>query len=137
MEVLDLDGNYHKWSLKGHIAKGRANNKSNLHIKARELLRNKFPTMQILEEVGIPLRKSETLYLDFYIPLAKICIEVHGEQHYKFIPFFHGNKLNFLKHLKRDRQKKEWCNINNISVIELPYDKMESWTELLNEQQNS
>jgi hypothetical protein len=53
------------------------------------MLHEKFPTLQILEEVSIPLRSKETLYLDFYIPLIKKCIEVHGEQHYKFVPFYH------------------------------------------------
>ncbi|NCV19550.1 MAG: hypothetical protein EBW42_12500 [Rhodobacterales bacterium] len=36
-------------------------------------------------------------------------IEVHGEQHYEFSAFFHGTKLNFIKHKKRDKDKKQWC----------------------------
>ena len=131
MNIVDLDGNFHKWSLKGYIAKGTLSNKSSLHLAARELIRVKFPTFQILEEVPIPVRKSEILYLDFYLPLSKICIEVHGEQHYEFSAFFHGNRLNFFKHKKRDRDKKEWCNLNGIKVIELPYNKKSEWNEIL------
>jgi hypothetical protein len=131
MNIVDLDGNFHKWSLKGYIAKGTLSNKSSLHLAARELIRGKFPTFQILEEVPIPVRKSEILYLDFYLPLSKICIEVHGEQHYEFSAFFHGNRLNFFKHKKRDRDKKEWCNLNGIKVIELPYNKKSEWNEIL------
>ena len=88
-----------------------------------------YPTLQILEEVPIQLRKNETLYLDFYLPLKKICFEVHGEQHYKFIPFYHSNMLNFLKAQRRDREKEEWCNINNIKYISLSYNNESEWRD--------
>lgn len=134
MLVKDLDGNNSNWLLTGNMAKGKITNKSSLHLQARKIITKKYPTMQILEEVPIPLRRGETLYLDFYLPLKKVCIEVHGEQHYKFIPFYHTNILNFLKSQKRDREKKEWCLINNIKYIELPFDEKESeWTERISD----
>lgn len=136
LDIIDLDGKPQKWSLTGYIAKGHMRNKSELHLKAREIIKKIYPTLQVLEEVPIPLRKSEVLYLDFYLPLAKICIEVHGEQHYKFVPFFHRNQLNFLKHKKRDREKKIWCETNEISVIELPYDKVGDWEHIINDKNN-
>ena len=121
MLVKDLDGNTHKWQLLGGIAHSSSTKKSSLHLDTRDILKTIYPTMQILEEVAIPLRRSETLYLDFYIPLLKKTIEVHGEQHYKFVPFYHSTTLGFIKHKKRDQEKKEWCEINNIEYIELPY----------------
>lgn len=131
MDVVDLDGNTHKWSLRGHIAKGSINKKSSLHLKARDLIKAKFPTLQILEEVPIPCRRNETLYLDFYLPLKQLCVEVHGEQHYTFSSFFHGTRLNFLKHKKRDKNKKNWCSLNGITIIELPYNKIDKWDEII------
>ena len=121
MIIRDLDGNTQTWHLTGHMAKGKLEHKSSLHLQARALLVESFPTLQILEEVSIPLRKSEVLYLDFYLPLIKMCVEVHGEQHYKFIGFYHNNQLSFLKSQKRDREKQEWCEINGIKQIVLPY----------------
>jgi hypothetical protein len=130
MLIKDLDGNNHNWLLTGNMAKGRTDNRSSLHLNARALLTEYFPTLQILEEVPIPLRKNETLYLDFYVPLKKICLEVHGEQHYKFVPFYHSTMLNFLKSQKRDKEKLEWCDINNIQYIELPFDESkEKWID--------
>lgn len=123
MNVIDLDGHYSSWHLTGHIAKGRIKDKSSYHLLARNLLCEMFPTLQILEEVPISVRKSETLYLDFYMPLVKKAIEVHGEQHYRFVPFYHSNKINFLKSQKRDNDKKEWCERNGISHVVLPYNK--------------
>lgn len=136
MNVKDLDGHNSIWHLTGNIVKGSIENKSSYHLKARHLLKNQYPTMQILEEVPISIRKSETLYLDFYIPLIKTCIEVHGEQHYNFIGHYHTNKLAFLKAQKRDKDKKEWCQINGIKYIELPYNVEKEWQGLLNEQNN-
>jgi hypothetical protein len=130
MLVKDIDGVSHNWNLTGNMAKGRVENKSSLHLAARELIISTFPTLQVLEEVPIPLKRSETLYLDFYLPLKRSCIEVHGEQHYKFVPFYHSNMLAFLKSQKRDREKQEWCNINGIEYISLPYNETpEQWKQ--------
>jgi hypothetical protein len=123
MQVKTLDGHNQNWQLTGHYAHARLNNKSDLHISARNLLKTQFPTLQILEEVPLPIRKSDNYFLDFYIPMLKTAIEVHGEQHYKFIGFYHNSQLNFLKQQKRDREKKEWCEINSIKYIELPYNE--------------
>jgi len=129
MNVITLDGDTKKWSLIGTISKNQKN-KSALHIKTRQLLVELFPTLQMLEEVPIPVRKSEVLYLDFYLPLKKYCIEVHGEQHYKLVGFYHQNLMGFLKSKKRDSDKKEWCELNGIKYIELPYDEDENqWKE--------
>lgn len=136
MTVYDLDGNEYNWLLAGHKMKV-GGLKSSLHIRARNLLTRAYPTLQILEEVPINVHKSETLYLDFYLPLKKMCVETHGEQHYKFVAHYHTNALGFIRHKKRDREKREWCEINNITFVELPFD--ESDAEWLNkiEQQKS
>lgn len=131
MRVVDLDGNYYEWTLSGKIARASQINKSSLHLQARSLIKAIYPTMQTLEEVTIYLRKSDIAYLDFYIPLLKICIEVHGEQHYKFTPFYHANMMTFLKSQKKDREKKEWCENNSIKMIELPYNHMDNWEKLI------
>jgi hypothetical protein len=130
MTIKDLDGNSHSWHLTGHIAKGRIDNKSSFHLQARSLLINEFPTLQILEEVPIQIRKSEVLFLDFYLPLKKMALEVHGEQHYKFVGFYHSNQLGFIKSQKRDKEKTEWCQINGIKQIVLPYSETtDQWIE--------
>lgn len=133
MRIIDLDNKIVHWNLTGHIAKGRLQNKSSLHLVSRKIITQQFPTLQILEEVPIPLRKSETLYLDFYLPLIKTCIEVHGEQHFKYVAFYHQTILNFLKSKKRDQEKKEWCNKNNIAHIIFLYNESEEeWRQKIN-----
>lgn len=132
MLVHDLDGNSSNWLLTGNSAHARMLNKSKLHLRARKLLNKIYPTLQVLEEIPIHVRRSDVLYLDFYIPMIKKCIEVHGEQHYKFIGHYHGNRLNFLKAKKRDSEKKDWCELNNIEHIELRFDQTdEEWQAIL------
>jgi len=129
MLIKDLDGNSHNWLLGGNMAHSKMTNKSSLHIQARTVIKNLFPTLVALEEVPIILRKSETLFLDFYLPLVKFCIEVHGEQHYKFVGYYHSNQFGFIKQKKRDREKIEWCRLNDIIYIELPFNETaEQWS---------
>lgn len=131
MIIKDLDNNKVSWSITGCISNSRSQNKSELHLIARSLIHEVFPTLQILEEVPIPVRRGETLYLDFYLPLIKKCIEVHGEQHYKFVQFYHQNAMGFVKSKKRDEDKKNWCCNNGISYIALPFDNIKEWKELI------
>jgi hypothetical protein len=129
-KIIDLDGNYQTWSLTKGSLNGKLSGKSDPHLQARGLIKDIYPTLQILEEIPIPLRKAETLYLDFYLPLIKKCIEVHGEQHYKFVAFYHQNIMGFAKQKKRDNEKKEWCENNGIQYIELPYNEnLEQWKQ--------
>lgn len=125
MQVKSLDGTIQNWQLTGHFAHAKLENKSSLHLTAREILKHQFPTLQILEEVPIPVKRSENYYLDFYLPMLKLAVEVHGEQHYKFVSFYHNNQLGFIKSQKRDREKQEWCEINSIQYIALPYNENE------------
>lgn len=137
MIVTDLDGSMGNWQLIGHQPNIHSV-KSSLHIRARNLLSKLYPTMQILEEVPIAIRRGETLYLDFYIPLKRICVETHGEQHYKFVSHYHTNTLGFIRHKKRDREKQEWCHINGVVYIELPFNESdEQWIVKIEQQKNS
>lgn len=130
MQIKTLDGFIQNWQLTGHYSHAKLGNKSSLHLLARKLITQQYPTLQLLEEVPIPVKKSDNYFLDFYLPILKTAVEVHGEQHYKFVGFYHSSKLGFLKSQKRDREKKEWCEINNIKYIELPYNESENeWSE--------
>jgi hypothetical protein len=101
------------------------------HLAARQLLGEIFPTYQLIEEVPISIYKNLQLYLDFFIPLRMLAIEVHGEQHYKYVYHFHGSKLNFLKQKKNDGLKEEWCDLNNIELVVLKWDKQIEWENLI------
>jgi len=58
----------------------------------------------------------KSLKFDFYLPDYNTCIEFNGEQHYKPIKYFGGDKtLNYIQ--KNDSIKKQFCKINNINLL--------------------
>jgi len=128
IKVRGLDGREYSWNLVNYLSNNRS--PSSLHIKAREILHQLFPFDKILEEVSLP---GTQLYADFYIHSKKLIIEVHGEQHYKFNPFFFKDKKSFALAQKRDRDKKSWAELNGITLVELPYNAQEKWESIIND----
>lgn len=57
--------------------------------------------------------------LDFYLPELKIAIEVNGNQHYTFTPFFHGDYAGFEKQRDHDEIKQITCTKRGIELIEI------------------
>ena len=111
--------------------------RSSYHKRARIILKELFPCDLIFEEVTLPGSKSEfgTLFADFLIPAQRIIVEVHGEQHYTYNQFLHGDRQGFLNSKKRDRIKMDWCELNNITLIELPFGETdEQWRERFKQQ---
>lgn len=62
------------------------------------------------------------LELDIYNEELKLAIEFNGQQHYKYVPFFHKNYEHFLNQKYRDEIKKMLCKQNNIHLIEISYE---------------
>jgi len=134
MKILDLDNKERIWSLHGYTVNGGNDRaaRSQYHLKARQLLREAFPTLTVLEEVGIPIRRGEMVYVDFYIPLRRLAFEVQGEQHFKYIPHFHHTLSNFRKAKTRDYDKKRWLEQNGITLVEFCYNEtIEEWKNKL------
>lgn len=125
-KVTGINGKEYVWNLSNYdVFKNDNRRRSKYHIRARNLLKEIFHSYRILEEVKLPgsterYRKS-VLYLDFYIPNLDLAIEVHGQQHYEYSPFFHKSRADFLKSKARDDDKINWCELNGIQLITLKY----------------
>ena len=57
---------------------------------------------------------------DFFLPDYNTVIEYQGEQHYRPISVFGGDK-GFEKCIKHDSMKREYCKENDINLVEIPY----------------
>ena len=58
--------------------------------------------------------------VDIINATKKIAVEVNGDQHSKFTPFFHGNsRTKYLESIKRDWKKTEWLDKNDFKLIEI------------------
>lgn len=126
MKVIGINGKQYVWNLTGYdVFNDDKRKRSKYHIRARNLLKEIYNSYRILEEVKLPgstaLHRKSVLYLDFYIPSIKLGIEVHGEQHYEYNPFFHRNRADFIKGQVRDDDKLQWCELNDIKLITLKY----------------
>jgi hypothetical protein len=130
MIIFGLDGKERKWNPKGGC---RDRKTSKLHQTAVKIVDRLLPHDTILEEVKLDGTKTErhgVLYLDIYLPLRRVAIEVQGQQHFEFNTFHYKNKMDFFRATARDRSKKNWCDINNIVLINLDYNEDEDeWTK--------
>lgn len=124
MLVRTLDNHEYKWQMKVAAATIR----SGPHQKVKELLQKQYPTAQILEEVQIQVKKNKDLYLDFYLPLYNIAIEINGEQHRKLVSHFTKTQSQFVNLQTNDKLKQRWCELNQITFISLDdNEKEEDW----------
>jgi hypothetical protein len=119
MLVKTLDGMEYKWKMKS----AADTKKSGPHLKVRELLHELYPTLQVLEEVQILVKKNKDLYLDFYIPLYKLAVEIDGQQHRSYNTFYHRSQSDFVKQKVNDNFKSQWCDLNQIRFIRLRDDE--------------
>jgi hypothetical protein len=117
MRITTLDNQTIKWSPKEH----RRTTASAGHNLSMEIVKEKWPTVRVLQEVSVPVRKGQTLFLDLYIPALNLAIEFQGEQHFKYTPQFHRSHYDFVSSKQRDQDKKLWCELNNINFVEFDY----------------
>ena len=125
MKVIGINGKEYAWNLTSYSVDANDKRKrSKFHVRARKLLKTIYHSYRILEEVKLPgsteSHRKGVLYLDFYIPQIMLAIEVHGQQHYKYTPFFHKNKADFAIAKAKDEDKIEWCESVSYTHLTLP-----------------
>lgn len=116
MKIRSLNGKEGNWDLREskYPVKTKETCKSKIQYACGQLIRKRFPLDMILEDVYVPV---ERIYLDFYLPNRKLAFEVQGQQHGKYIPFFHNSQQDFRESIQRDERKAKWCEINKIELV--------------------
>jgi len=59
--------------------------------------------------------------IDCFNPEMNLGVEYNGQQHYKYIPYFHKNKEAFYNQKYRDELKARMCRDYGVNLIEVPY----------------
>lgn len=135
MNITGLDNKEYKWKLSSSTRSRES--KSGLHNKARLLLKKIFPFDVIHEDITLPGTKTRNrkslLYADFFLPNRRLIVEVNGEQHHKHIAFFHENLHDFYRASLRDKDKANWCLLNEITLVNLEYNEVEKWEQKIME----
>lgn len=71
------------------------------------------------------------LKFDFYLPTLNSVIEYNGIQHYEPVKHFGGEDAFKIRQIK-DNIKKEYCNLNNINILVIPYWEYDNIENILN-----
>lgn len=105
--------------------------RSKIQFSVKSFLKEFWSKKIVFEEFPVA---GTRLSFDIFNASEKIAIEVQGQQHTKYTPFFHGkNKYNYINQLFRDKEKFDFCKLNEIKLIEIYYsDKVSK--ELFKEQ---
>lgn len=136
MKTVGTDGRNYIFNPAKNSRDCEDENRSSLHLKAREILKKNFPYSTIYEEVtlvGCKGVNNTVLTADFYIPDIGLIVEVHGAQHYKYNKFFFKSEADFVSAKANDEVKKNWAELNEFVFIELPYNEVKNWGKIINE----
>jgi hypothetical protein len=90
--------------------------RSKFQYSVKEFLFPFWKTDIVFEELKLV---GTRMSFDFYNANKKIAVEVQGQQHTKYVKFFHGNRFKYLEQLKRDDKKMRFCEVNGISLVEI------------------
>ena len=107
--------------------------RSEFQYEVGQLIRKRFPYDSIIEELYVP-GSIQILYVDFFLPSRMLAFEIQGQQHFKYIPHFHKNKQGFQNSLVRDEVKKNWCQMNDITLYTIA--SIDEAREILNDRNN-
>jgi len=104
---------------KGIIFERKWKSEYELFLKIRDSFKEEF----VLFQESPPFLNGQVY--DIYLPYIKIAVEYQGEQHYKPVEIFGGEK-GFQDTLKRDNKKMISSKINGVTII---YHKFDSQIE--------
>ena len=90
--------------------------RSKFQSRVKDFLKPYWKNDIVFEEFRIV---GSRLSLDFYNANKKIAVEVQGDQHTKYVKHFHKNRLKYLDQLKRDQKKLDFCEFNDIKLVEI------------------
>ena len=79
-----------------------------------------FPKVRLKSMLNPKTKKP--LELDCYNHSLGLAIEFQGQQHSKFIPYFHKSQQDFLNQQERDRFKYTLCKQHGIRLVYINYD---------------
>jgi hypothetical protein len=124
LKFTDTKGREHKIDIRPSRWKKKdvGNGRGLYQSKVGNILQEHFPHDIVLEEFPC---SGEGLFLDFFLPRSKIAVEVQGEQHKRFVAFFHSTKADFIKQQQRDKRKELWCELNEIRLIKIDWGEKE------------
>ena len=117
MRLLNVNGRLVNKNVQKHRIKWDDKSASKVQFRAKQFFKEYWKSHVVYEEFPV---YGTRLRVDLINFTKKIAIEVHGQQHFKFNKFFHSNsRIKFFQSMKRDWEKTEWLELNDIKLVEL------------------
>lgn len=73
---------------------------------------------------------NKPLSYDFFLPKQRLLIEFNGQQHYKAVPFFGGEK-KFEEQIEHDKRKQQYADSHDYYLLSIKYDEVNYIFDLL------
>jgi hypothetical protein len=90
--------------------------------KSEQVCRDIFEKYTKKKFEKVRLREMNFMELDGYCEELKLAFEYNGQQHYKFVKFFHRNGIkDFIKQVSKDKIRKLLCEQNGIKLITISH----------------
>ena len=86
-----------------------------------------------IKEKAFPDLRNGKLRFDFYLPDTDTLIEVDGEQHYKYNPYFHKTKKDFNHAKQNDYYKNSYALARGMKLYRIPFwelDNIQSYSSI-------
>ena len=117
MRLFDVNGKLVEQNVAKYFVKWDGQCRSKIQFAVKQFLKPYWKSHMVYEE--FPCFGSR-LQVDILNITMKIAIEVNGNQHESYNPFFHnGSPANYLKGFKNDYKKFQWLQRNNFKVVEI------------------
>lgn len=88
-------------------------------LKEKYLIKSQFDTLKCINPVT-----GRQLPYDIEVPELKLIIEIHGQQHYQFIEYFHKNYEDFEYQLFKDNLKESFAIEKGYSFLTINYSEI-------------
>ena len=117
MKFFDINGKERNLkNAKKYLIDWEKPSRSKFQTTVKKFLYDYWKNDIVFEEFRVV---GSRLSLDFYNANKKVAVEVQGDQHIRYVKHFHKNRLKYLEQLKRDQKKLDFCQINDIKLVEV------------------
>lgn len=117
MKLLNVRGKLTKKNVEKYRVDWEAPCRSKIQFAVKQFLKPFWLGHVVYEEFPVFGTRLKVDIINF---TRKIAIEIQGNQHNDFNPFFHNNRLSVWREsMKRDVAKGEWLELNDITLVEV------------------
>lgn len=93
------------------------------YLKDKYNIKTQYNTLKCINPIT-----GKQLPYDIEIPELKVIIEIQGDQHLRYIEYFHGSIENFYYQQRKDDYKKRFAQSKGYEVVYIYYDEIKKGT---------